>query len=56
MVGTVAVALWPGTAAGFDFSKRPVGIEVATDTINPVETILYALVLGVSTPQKSSII
>ncbi|HWI44902.1 MAG TPA: hypothetical protein VNT12_01935 [Rubrobacter sp.] len=43
VTGTVAVALWPETAAGFDLVNHPLGIEVATDTVNPVETILYAL-------------
>jgi hypothetical protein len=47
VVGAVAVALWPETAAGFDLTNRPIGIEVATDTINPVETVLYALALVV---------
>jgi hypothetical protein len=43
VVGTVAVALWPETARGFDPVNHPLGIEVATGTINPVETILYTL-------------
>jgi hypothetical protein len=43
VVGTVSVALWPETAARFDLVNHPLGIEVATDTLNPVETILYAL-------------
>ena len=43
VVGTVAVALWPETARGFDPVNHPLGIEVATGTINPVETILYVL-------------
>ena len=43
LTGTVSVALWPETAAGFDLVNHPLGIEVATDTMNPVETILYAL-------------
>jgi hypothetical protein len=43
--GTVAVALWPETAAGFDLTNHPIGIEVATDVVNPVETILYTLAL-----------
>jgi hypothetical protein len=42
--GTVAVALWPETAARFDSVNSPLGIEVA-NVINPVETILYALAL-----------
>ncbi len=45
VVGTVAVALWPETAAGFDLTNHPIGIEVATDVINPVEMVLYALAL-----------
>jgi hypothetical protein len=49
VVGTVSVALWPETAAGFDLVNHPLGIEVATDTINPVETILYALGLIATT-------
>src|SRR5215218_3760670 len=43
VTGTVSVALWPETAAGFDLVNHPLGIEGATDTKNPVETILYAL-------------
>src|SRR5215216_5154619 len=43
VTGTASVALWPETAAGFDLVNHPLGIEVATDTVNPVETILYAL-------------
>jgi hypothetical protein len=43
--GTVAVALWPETAARFDSVSSPLGIEVAANVINPVETILYALAL-----------
>src|ERR671912_1841662 len=43
VTGTVSVALWPETAAGFDLVNQPLGIEVATDTVNPVETIVYAL-------------
>jgi hypothetical protein len=43
--GTAAVALWPGTAARFDSVNSPLGIEVAANAINPVETILYALAL-----------
>ena len=45
VVGALAVALWPETAAGFDLTNYPIGIEVATDVLNPVETILYALAL-----------
>jgi hypothetical protein len=45
VAGTVAVALWPETAAGFDLTDNPLGIEVATDVLNPVETIMYALAL-----------
>jgi hypothetical protein len=41
--GTVSVALWPETARGFDPINRPLGTEVATDIINPVETSVYAL-------------
>jgi len=43
VTGAVSVALWPETAAGFDLVNHPLGIEVATDSVNPVETILYAL-------------
>jgi hypothetical protein len=43
VAGTVSVALWPETARGFDPINHPLGTEVATDIINPVETILYAL-------------
>src|SRR5918995_4018654 len=43
VIGTVCVALWPESAAGFDLVNHPLGIEVATETVNPVETILYAL-------------
>jgi len=43
VIGTVSVALWPETAAGFDLVNHPLGIEVATDSVNAVETILYAL-------------
>jgi len=43
VVGTVSVAFWPETAAGFDLVNHPLGIEVATDTLNPVETLLYSL-------------
>jgi hypothetical protein len=42
---TVAVALWPETAARFDSVNSPLGIEVAANVINPLETILYALAL-----------
>src|SRR5215216_405350 len=45
VVGTVAVAVWPETAAGFDLTSHPLGIETATDVVNPVETILYTLAL-----------
>jgi hypothetical protein len=45
VAGTVAVAFWPETAAGFDLTNHPIGIEVATDVVNPVETILYSLAL-----------
>src|ERR671912_1427014 len=43
VAGTVSVALWPETARGFDPINYPLGTEVATDVINPVETIVYAL-------------
>src|SRR5215204_14338 len=43
VTGTLSVALWPETTARFDLVNHPLGIEVATDTVNPVETILYAL-------------
>ena len=43
VAGTVSVALWPETARGFDLINHPLGTEVATDIINPVETIVYAL-------------
>jgi hypothetical protein len=45
VVGTVAVALWPETAARFDRVNDPAGIEVAAPLINPMETILYVLAL-----------
>jgi hypothetical protein len=44
--GTVAVAIWPETAARFDSVTSPLGIEVAANVINPVETIVYALALA----------
>ena len=43
--GTVAVAIWPETAARFNPVNSPLGIEVAANVINPVETIVYALAL-----------
>jgi hypothetical protein len=43
VAATVSVALWPETARGFDPINHPLGTEVATDIINPVETIVYAL-------------
>jgi hypothetical protein len=43
VAGTVSVALWPEKARGFDLLNHPLGTEVATDVINPVETIVYAL-------------
>jgi hypothetical protein len=43
VAGTVSVALWPETARGFDLLNHPLGTEVATDVINPVQTIVYAL-------------
>ena len=49
VTGTVSVALWPETAAGFDLVNHPLGIEVATATMNPVETVLYALGLVAAT-------
>src|SRR3712207_1973789 len=49
VTGTVSVALWPETAAGFDPVNHPLGIEIATDTVNPVETIVYALGLVAAT-------
>jgi hypothetical protein len=42
VVATVSVAFWPAAARGFDLVNHPLGIEVATGTINPAETILYA--------------
>jgi hypothetical protein len=49
VVGTVAVALWPETAARFDRVNDPLGIEVAAPLINPMETILYVLALVAAT-------
>jgi hypothetical protein len=46
--GAVAVAVWPATAARFDSVTSPLGIEVAANVINPVETIMYALALTAS--------
>src|SRR5688500_11621591 len=43
VAGAVSVALWPETARGFDLINHPLGTEVATDVINPVQTIVYAL-------------
>jgi len=43
VAGTFSVALWPETSRGFDLINYPLGTEVATDVINPVETIMYAL-------------
>jgi len=43
VVATVAVGLWPSQARGFDPVNHPLGIEMATGTINPVETIMYTL-------------
>ncbi|MBA3492489.1 MAG: hypothetical protein H0T55_10550 [Rubrobacteraceae bacterium] len=43
IAGTASVALLPETARGFDPINHPLGTEVATDVINPVETIMYAL-------------
>jgi len=45
VAGTVAVAVWPETAAGFDLTNHPLGVEIATDVVNPVEVILYTLAL-----------
>src|SRR5829696_8746749 len=45
VAGTVAVAVWPETAAGFDLTNHPLGVEIATDVVNPVEIILYTLAL-----------
>ena len=45
VVGTVAVAVWPETAAGFDLTSHPLGIEIVTEAVNPMETILYTLAL-----------
>src|SRR5918992_258058 len=49
VAGTVSVALWPETARGFDLLNHPLGTEVATDVINPVQTIVYALGLIAAT-------
>jgi hypothetical protein len=49
VAGTVAVALWPETAARFDRANDPLGIEVAAPLINPMETILYVLALVAAT-------
>jgi len=43
--GTFAVAIWPETAARFSSANDPLGIEVAANVLNPVETIVYALAL-----------
>src|SRR5918998_6564311 len=43
VAGTVSVALSPETARAFDLINHPLGTEVATDVINPVQTIVYAL-------------
>ncbi len=43
--GTVAVAIWPETAARFDSVNSPLGIEVAANVVNPVEAIVYVLAL-----------
>jgi hypothetical protein len=45
VLGTVAVAVWPKRAAGFDLTNHPLGIEIATDVVSPVEAILYTLAL-----------
>ncbi len=44
--GTVAVAIWPETAARFNPVNSPLGIEVAANVVNPVEAIVYALALA----------
>src|SRR5215207_1632759 len=41
--GTVAVALWPQTAGGLTPTNSPLGVEAATDVLNPVETIMLSL-------------
>jgi hypothetical protein len=41
--GTIAVALWPETAGGLTPANSPLGIEAATDVLNPVETIMLTL-------------
>jgi hypothetical protein len=41
--GTVAVALWPETAGGLTLTNSPLGIEAATDVVNPVKTIMLTL-------------
>jgi len=43
--GAFAVAAWPVTSARFNPVNDPLGIEVAANVINPVETILYVLAL-----------
>jgi hypothetical protein len=43
VMGSIAVALWPETVAGFDLINHPLGIEGAIATVNPVETVMYAL-------------
>src|SRR5215218_1675258 len=43
--GTVAVAFFPETAARVTPVNSPLGIEVAANVINPVETMVYALAL-----------
>src|ERR687889_2618083 len=43
--GTVAVAFFPETAARVDSVNSPLGIEVAANVINPVETMVYVLAL-----------
>jgi hypothetical protein len=43
------VALWSETAARFGPLNSPLGIEVAANVINPVETIMYTLALTAAT-------
>jgi len=43
--GTVAAAFFPETATRVDSVNSPLGIEVAANVINPVETIMYILAL-----------
>jgi hypothetical protein len=43
--GTVAAAFFPETATRVDSVNSPLGIEVAANVINPVETMVYVLAL-----------